>query len=60
MGLFRVNFSFNFVQTIGENEIGCQLIKAPLAAAISPLEIPPQPPESEMCEIGKNREDHNL
>ena len=43
-----------------ENEIGRQLIKAPLAAAaISPFQIPPQTPESEMCEKEKNRPDHN-
>ena len=47
------------MQTIGENGIGCQLIKAPPAAVISPFEIPPQALESEMCERGKNRPDHN-
>ena len=59
MGLFRVNSTFNFVQTIGENRTGHQLITAPLAAAISPFQIPPSTPESEMCETGKTRPDHN-
>ena len=41
-----------------ENEIGRQLFKAPLAAAaVSPFQIPPQTPESEMCEKEKNRPD---
>ena len=41
------------------NEIGRQLIKKPRAAAISPFQIPPQTPVSEMCETGKTRPDHN-
>ena len=43
-----------FVQIIGENDIERQLLKAPLAVACSPFPIPPQTPESEMCETGTN------
>ena len=34
-------------------------VKAHLAATISPFKIPPEPPESEICETGTNRIDHN-